>query len=241
MSEELKKEPTQGAPESAAPVVPAPASEAKPEMSADMRALVAAEVAKVRDEYEKKHIPAIKSERDRYKAQLAQRATAAQQQAQALMQAGKPDEAAQILSYENAALVQGSQAEQQEAAMQAWLASVPTAFGIAPEDPAVAEAARKTNPWASPDGAWNYQTEIGRVAQQRERERADKAEKELASVRESLPSLIKGEMIKAFNERYGEPDLSAPQGGGEKKDDLMKLPPTRRITAILAKEAEHKD
>ena len=66
--------------------------------------------------------------------------------------------------------------------------------------------------------------------------RAETARKEAKAVATASPELIRQEVKKALAAGGLDPDLGTP--GGRSEDDLMKLPPNRRIAEILRRERQ---
>jgi len=235
MSEELTT--TGGVPASpetpAAPAIQAPEQALAPEV----KALIDAAVSRVKDEYEKVHIPALKSKLDKRIAKLTQQADVGRQariqQAEALESQGDAEGALKLLKGAVAESYSQQETETRVGQARDWAMTMLEEFGLdADKDEEVQGVLEQLDP-LDPNFGYAFYHETGKLL----KARADKASKEAKAVLGTVPDIVKAEVKKALAAGGLEPDLGTPQGAGP-NDDLMKLPPTRRIAEILRRERQ---
>lgn len=249
MAEELAKTATGAAPEGGAPATgtptPAAAGAAPAAVSKDtggapdIEALVAervrAEAEKIRRQYEGPdgHIAKLKSKADRAEAALRQRQQQEYQQAQALMQQN-PEHAAAILARQVDELRQKEVATEGTAMMSRWVSDVAQSHELKADDPELAKLAEEMGvlyaPQMPPDQAnavtFQFEHALGQLQVKRERERAEKAEKDLKSTLANLPDLVKKEVTRTLaGKGFGEIDDTSPGAPVGSEVDLTKLSP----------------
>jgi len=236
MGEELT--PTGGAPAvapetpAAAPAIPAPEQPLSPEVQAAVDKAVAA----TREEYEKVHIAKLKSKYDKQIATLQKQAEAGRQakiqQAEALEKSGDAEGALNLLKGAVAESYGAAEMETRVGQARDWATTMLGELGLDPDqDKEVAGVMEQLDP-LDPNFGYAFYYETSKLL----KERAEKARKEAKAAISTVPEVVKAEVKKALAAGGLDPDLGTPSKGSE--DELMKLPPSRRIAEILRRERQ---
>jgi len=221
------------------PPAAARAGEVKaPEVAPEVKALIEAEVAKVKGEYEGKggHIAKLKSEYDkklaRFERQQQQRQMAEYQDVTGRLAELDPALAGQV-----SALMSQQTHEAQRQQMADWAQMVMEGMGYdldGDEDAGQFLQESLEHLTEGEDAAWAFTVEAGKRLAAKKTEEAKVALAELQKVKDGLPDLVQQEVKRALVSA-GMADLDFSEGGPVKSEDAWRTkPPSQQVADGIA-------
>lgn len=215
---------------------------AAPELSGDIKAMIEAEVARVRQEYESAggKIAQIQSKKDKevaeLKRQLRQQREAEYKEAMGYLEGGDYESAAQILAQQVQQLTGSAMQEGQRAEMAGWIQTIMADLGADVEGDE--EAATFATEWldrvvGDPNLAWDFQQAAAKRQIAAQQKAAEAAAQELKKVQDALPALIKAQVTRVLADAGIAPEPSG-EGGGSTQDEWRNLPAGQLINRGLA-------